>query len=320
MGNKAGTAIDIRFVRSFHFRKSPDIRYIITAMIIKLERRDAEIFTAMSAVESLNPNMAVLAKITSLLKDPTSCLSDIGQFIKAEPALSVEVLRISNTSFYSSSVKSRSIDDALSRIGFNEVLRIMCLILADEVCGRHLKNYGMSAESYWTEAVCSGFVMERLARLLRIDPAEAYTAGIVHSVGKVVLDRILRKHRIHVPDELEAPTMSWEEEVTGFDYAKASALMLERWGFPLDMVHVVEFQRIPDAVTANPRLHACMNFTLHLLQQAGSGLERIDNVALSDHPFFELRHTSLDSLHVLLAAARQDLMEISEAILFRDCA
>ena len=69
----------------------------------------------------LSPSVQLLPKLLKLLADPDSSLADIIAIIKLDATLTAEIIRVSNSSFYGSAEACNSIDQAINRIGFQDV-------------------------------------------------------------------------------------------------------------------------------------------------------------------------------------------------------
>ncbi len=206
---------------------------------------------ALSFVEELYPNMAVLSQLANYLEDPNSSLEDVARLIRSEPALTVDIIKISNSSFYAATQSCADVDTALTRIGFNEVLRVVALILAKDLCSNDLEKYGISANELWEESLMVSLLMEEFAIACRLNKSKAATFGLLHGVGKVVINNILEDFRVDIYWDPTIPVSEWEIAVVGFHHGEAGSRLLKRMEFPPDAQRIIKHQLNPEK-THNP--------------------------------------------------------------------
>lgn len=233
-----------------------------------------EFLEALDQVQELYPNMAVLSQLSKLLKDANSNLDDLSRLIRTEPALTLDVIRVSNSPVYTAATKCKDIHGAVSRIGYNEVQRVVGLILARQVCSSDLEKYGVSAQEFWAECVTISVLMEGLAQAQGIDGSEAATVGLLASIGKVVINNILEEFQVDIFWDPYVPVADWEKLMVGFNYAEAGARLLKRWEFPVEMIYAIGFHIDPKrAPKRNPMLDL-LHYAVRLLDAVGPGCER----------------------------------------------
>ena len=67
----------------------------------------------------------IMAELCELLQDINTDLDQIALVIRGDPALAARVIRISNSVVYGGDWAVASIDEAVNRVGFEEVLRLV---------------------------------------------------------------------------------------------------------------------------------------------------------------------------------------------------
>lgn len=233
-----------------------------------------EFIQALNFVEELYPNMAVLAQLANYLEDPNSSLEDVARLIRSEPALTVDIIKISNSSFYAATQKCSDVDTALTRIGFNEVLRVVALILAKDLCSQDLEKYGISADELWEESLMVSLLMEELAKAMRLNKSKAATYGLLHSIGKVVINNILEDFRI---DFYWDPTISvseWEVAIAGFHHGEAGSRLLKRMEFPPEAQRVIRDHIEPERSLDSAIFTYVLCYSVHLSRALGPGFSK----------------------------------------------
>lgn len=233
---------------------------------------------ALELIEEMNPSAHVLAKAQQKIRDPHVEIGDLESILMSDPGITADVLRLSNSAYYSYATPAKDLNTAISRIGLDELLKLVGLSVSKNVMAQDLIHYDMSSISFWSESVSSALLMEVLARMVGVQGSEAYTIGLLSTIGKLVIDQVLEIFGEEDIYDGGVPLDEWEKSVLGFDHAFAGAMMLKRWDFPEEITNAILYQFKPEkAEEATPILHA-LAFTRKMIEQAGYGFsnENID--------------------------------------------
>lgn len=195
--------------------------------------------------ESLPGAPRVLQMLQDLLGDPNSDLDKVAELMRHDAALTARVIRVANGAVYSrGSERVASIEEALARVGFNEVHRLAGIAVFLQLSDTPLFTYGVSARALREHSLFCGFLMEQLAPSAGLESRGAYTTGLLNAVGRVVLDataqRDLRGRRL--PPLRANDLLGWEREVFGWTSADIGARVLNAWRFPADVMVAVRDQ------------------------------------------------------------------------------
>lgn len=177
----------------------------------------------------------ILAQLGGLLLDPNADLSDVIELLKHDSGLTTRVIRVSNSAVYGVGTRAASLEEALMRVGFNEVYRLVGLAAVAQISDDSLHSYGVSAVRFRENSLFCAFVMEVLAPGLQLDPRAAYTAGLLRSTGKIAIDRLTpgpAYTRSYGVAGKGRPLDQWEVELVGLDNCAAAAVIMEEWRFP----------------------------------------------------------------------------------------
>lgn len=186
----------------------------------------------------LAPAAATFGRLRTLLLDPGTSIEEIVQLIRLDPALTFQVVRMSNSVLFGLRDKTDSLDLAVSRVGLGEVFRLVGLAAAQQVCQRDLLTYRLSASRLWENAVATAAAAEVLAGRAGRDSGLAYTAGLLRTVGRVILDGAA-VGKIY-PGEAEWPSVAeWEKKTFGVTSPEVTTTLLTHWRFPTELVESV---------------------------------------------------------------------------------
>src|SRR5690606_22395725 len=112
------------------------------------------------------------------------------------------------------------------------------LAAAQQACQRDLVHYRLRADRLWENSVATAAAAEVLAGAAGCDAGFAYTAGLLRSVGRVIVDGAAGGQVY--PGEAEWPLVAeWEQSTFGITAAEVTAVLLEHWRFPAEIVDAV---------------------------------------------------------------------------------
>jgi HD-like signal output (HDOD) protein len=131
-----------------------------------------------------------VAKVLRLADSETSAAADLARVIQADPVISVQILKISNSVIFAS-VNRRigSVRDAIIRVGFKETRRLVISMAVMQLFGKKSNNAGLDRKAFWLHSLVCGVISERLARQMgTVNTEEAFLAGILHDFGILLFD------------------------------------------------------------------------------------------------------------------------------------
>lgn len=196
-------------------------------------------------IRDINGNMAVLSQLDTILRDYNSSLFDAEQLIKTDGGISATIIKLSNTALYNSTGKSKCISTALQQVGFDQTLKLVSMALSKQVFMRDLDAYGISADEYWRYSYFTAVFMETQARRCGVDSNNAYLLGLLHSIGRVVVNELLRSKQVEVYwDRFVTPAL-WEKATIGFTSDTAGSILLRSWDFSTEIYQRVGVQTKP---------------------------------------------------------------------------
>lgn len=194
--------------------------------------------TILVHARSLPAAPQVLGGLCELLADANVPLDRIAADIRLEPSLAARVIRVSNSAAFGGGQRIGSVDEAVTRVGFGEVLQLVGAATVAGVVDRALGCYGIGADRLRETMLLHGLAAEALAARADLDSRDAYSAGLLRSMGMLVIDHAARLRL--KPDEAFDPARyrtyrDWEEERLGLTGMEAAALVFEAWQFPAEL-------------------------------------------------------------------------------------
>ena len=265
---------------------------------------------AIQAIEALGSTPAVLLKVAELASDPNTDLDDIGAVLRNDGPLAADIIRISNSPYYAPPTLHSNLTSAINYIGLREVSRVVNLSLAKQMFARDLNSYGILAIDYWSDSVATALLMEALAKPLGLSPEDAYTLGILHALGRVLINRVIDDTGFTIYWDGREPIEDWERKAVGFDFAEAGALLLEHWQFPAPTCEVIRKQ-IHAEPGADPATQlGALQFTCRLLGLTGLNLENTNWQLPDTDPFVQAAQLTPELVTQIVADCREDFRSI----------
>jgi putative nucleotidyltransferase with HDIG domain len=178
----------------------------------------------------------VAAKVVNLSDSRLEIsFKELETIIRVDPGLTTKILKIANSALYARQKEIKSLQMAITLLGFKAIKSLVLLITASSLFP-HMRRTGFHP-AYWKHSIQSAFLSRNIAaRCGRSDVAEdAFIAGLLHDIGQAVLynagpddyARVLEAKKLGVL-QLEAI----EEQVFGANHREVGGALLTKWNFP----------------------------------------------------------------------------------------
>ncbi len=215
----------------------------------------------------------IFGRLGGLLNNVNSDLEDIVRLVAVDSGLTARAIRLSNSVFFRGENPVKSLDEAINRVGFREMHRIVGVAMSEQVFQSGLPVYHLTAEQMWENSVITALSMERLAKMASEDENGAYTVGLLRNVGKLVLDTLMQVEQsgVTVPEIESFDLTKWERAWAAITSNEAGAMILEEWKMPTAVVLGVRDHYRP--TEASGRLGALLHVACWVTQQLGKGIK-----------------------------------------------
>jgi len=173
-------------------------------------------------------------------------VDDISSKVALDQSLTAKVLRLANSAHYGVSRTISNPHDAIMLLGFN-TLRTM--VLASGVTGAFKAPEGFDMKAFWRDSFAVGALSKWLANYVPdCDRETAFTCGMLHSVGEVLIRMVQNKEAIHIDEALNmgGTRHTLERGQLGYTSADVGAELAKRWKFPEEMQQAILEQNNPD--------------------------------------------------------------------------
>jgi putative nucleotidyltransferase with HDIG domain len=264
-------------------------------------------------IKQLPPAPKVLPQLLQLLGSDDTDTTRVVQLIQYDPALAASVLRASNTTAFGGGRRVADLGEAIFRLGFGTVFQLVVAVSASKSLKPSQKGYGMEEGDLWQHSVTTGVAARLIARQVGQDENVAFTGGLLHDLGKVVLSVNLEAKYadlLRLVEKENRSIMEAEKELLGFHHAELGARIMERWNFPPNVVLSVRFHHTPSAAEPYQKLAAIIYLANFIAYSLGHGYGHSAFAFRAQEQVFQILGLQPAGLVRLIALARDEFQTI----------
>lgn len=202
-----------------------------------------------AAVDGMPAFPKSVQKILELTRDVNCSPKDLVQVIDKDPVVTVKVLRVVNSAYYSLPKQITSINHAVVYLGFNTIKNLALSIAAIGMLPAS-NAAGFDGAQYLIHSLSTAAIAKQLAlRLDDADPMDCFIAGLLHDFGKVVFAQFMPSEFRQALELSQSNGGSLHlalRDLIGADHAVAGAMLVEKWRFPAELVETIRCQYGPE--------------------------------------------------------------------------
>lgn len=221
---------------------------------------------------------AVVVDLLERLNDERITAPVLARKIGEDQALAAKALRVANSPFYGMAGRIATIQEAIVALGLGNV---RALVMAAAVRGQFaLAHLGwFDSSGFWKHTIAVALCARVLARRAGENPEAAFTAGLLHDIGRLVLVTAFQdEYRavLAAASQRACSLREAEREVLGLDHTVAGAALAARWKFPKATEAAVLGHHAPDAAPARlTDIVHLADLTCHSLDRGDSGADAV---------------------------------------------
>ena len=266
---------------------------------------------------NLPPMPHIILKAREILSDPDSSLRDLARVIEVDQALVAKVLTLANSAYYGVSGMISSIRHASVLLGQKTLGQMITISASSVLLNKKLRGYGIAPDDMWKHSLACAFAAKRIAEACDDEFVEdAFTAGLLHDAGKIILDPYVMKRR----DEFEQfisqdnmPLFEVEQAVFGFDHAEIMSRACRLWRFPDLQATAIRYHHQP-ACEEDQELACMIHLADILVKSMGYAAGKAASLDQIAPEIMEFLHIQIQDLHDVAAAVKNDLQKIKEEL------
>lgn len=211
-----------------------------------MERKPAERLAEM--IDTLKPLPQVATLVIEKCNDPKAGVRDIADCLKNDPAFTAKILSVSNSVFYRGEKEIKTARDAVTRIGLKALKHVVYSTAVYNLFSKNERASAFDREAFWLHSLSVGVSCKLLARRFECAEDETFTAGLLHDIGKIIIDQASTERAENgKATKLQTAIMNdCEALIDGFDPAEVGYRAAKKWNLPATIQKAVAYIRIED--------------------------------------------------------------------------
>lgn len=191
---------------------------------------------------------ATAQKVLSLMADPDVSIEKIKRLIATDQVLTTKILKVANSAFYGSQKNTQNLTQAIMMLGLNAVRNLVVATSMKNV----YKRFGLAEKLMWEQLLGSALASDIISRHTRVsDPEDAFIGGLLHDIGKVVLNNEYPDAFAKVMEMVYndgVPFSKAESEVFEMPQRRVGAIVVKKWGFPENLEILLRYFDDPEVI------------------------------------------------------------------------
>lgn len=274
------------------------------------------------SIENLQPIPQVALKILRLINEDDYDISVLTAEMREDQILSARTIKICNSVYFGKRNKIESMDHALVYLGQKLLVKFVISAAINAFFNQAGMGYSLCKGGLYHHAVGTATIAEKIAEVTRkVDPALAYTGGLLHDIGKVVLDQYIYAalplfYRQVYEEGKNAAEV--EKAILGIDHRDSGSILAKRWSFPKSLSEAVKFHHTPEEAIKSKELVHIIYLADLLMSRFHVGLEveRLNTHGLAER--LEVLGFSINSLPDIIDMIPIEVLKSSPSMVLMD--
>jgi putative nucleotidyltransferase with HDIG domain len=189
----------------------------------------------------------VAQEILRDLDEDSTGMDEICEKVSMDQSLAAKTLKLANSSYYGTDSKVVTLQQAVALLGIKNVKN---LILMTSIAGsfQTSKCQNFDFKAFWRHSIATAICAEIISRTLRLKHDFAFTAGLLHDIGKLALVTVFPKEYESViawRDQEDCYLMDAERAVLGIDHVEAGLVLAKHWQFSIPIQDAIRGHHQP---------------------------------------------------------------------------
>lgn len=254
-------------------------------------------------------------QVNQMLRDQHCSISEIGEVISHDPALSGRLLRVVNSPFYGFQSRIDTISRAIAVVGIDDLYNmVIATCVIDRFSRVPIELINMT--DFWMNSIHCGIVTKLLAKNSAVLHSERlFLIGLLHDLGSLLIYQQLpdlAKQILISIDNDRTLLPELENARLGFNHADVSQALLKSWFLP-ESLHQVIGQHCNPHLAQTYKLDTyLLNLATRLVNAQNHGEPLEDMVADLDESILSFIRISREQLIGIMEQAKSDFLQVYE--------
>lgn len=226
------------------------------------------------SIEGLPSFPATHAEILKLAHSEDASSDDIAEKLQLDSGLLATIFKLVNSSGYGFRKKVDSLKLAVTLLGLEEIANLVMAAQVFEKLGDYDDGSGLDADEFWRHSVGVGFAARAISKKLQTEAESAFLAGMLHDVGKIVLDRFFvdyYKEVLNIVSDGKTLIVDAEKDVLGVTHAEIGGVLAAEWKFSNNYLNTIQYHHDPGNAARYKRLVCLIHIADQLTRELGFG-------------------------------------------------
>lgn len=268
---------------------------------------DNKVKTVVSNIRNLPTPPIVFHQIEKVINDPGVSAVKVASILAEDPAMSAKVLRLTNSAFYGLAREIESVKQAVVIVGFEAIKNlVLSASVLDMFKGKNIDE--AYQEVYWRHSLSTAVACRLLASRLRargiVDPDTAFSAGLLHDVGKMVICCYLPEEYDRFKQERasdqSAADFEIEQRILGYNHCQIGGFLATQWKIPHKLIEAITYHHHPGDYEGDDPICYMVNLADYLAKKVfydDSDQHLVGQTPDSTAAFFGIGADELDELN-----------------------
>jgi len=230
---------------------------------------------ALRDVKTLPTLPDVAMRLLETSDDPNVSMQTISGIVEGDMSLASRVLKLVNSSYFGIRHEVTSVRQAVMIIGMTNLRHLVLSSAVLDLFDREGAVGDFDRGEFWKHSIAVAVATRALAQRLRTADSEvAFTAGLLHDMGKVVVDRYLHADFAKIVAAMSRdhqPMTDAEIEVLGVNHAEIGQHLAARWSLPEILRESVGYHHAPQDAPTHGTLAAVVSVADAMARRLGVG-------------------------------------------------
>jgi putative nucleotidyltransferase with HDIG domain len=259
-------------------------------------------------IENLQPIPQTALKILRMFQDSRAGIMDIAQELSRDQVLGAQTLKLCNSALFSGTARIDTLKDAILLLGEDMLMKSIITAAVNRYYNQTgTGGYSLCKGGLFFHAVGVAATAEKLAdKTGIISGKQAYTAGLLHDIGKVVLDQFVSAAIPLFFRDLTRENKNFlqsEKTLLGITHCQTGTLLARQWKFSSALSEVITHHHEPEKAVDHKDLVCIVYLADLLMERFSTGLD-----------FEKMQTSSVDAVIRRLGIKPFDILELVDTI------
>ena len=229
------------------------------------------------AIETIRPVPQVALKVLRIIDDGSYDIEKVADEVRKDQVISARTIQLCNSAMFTKRQDVASLDHALVFLGQELFVKLVISAAVQSYYSQSGNGYSLCKGGLYHHAIGTAMIAEKIVGLTKsTTPAIAYTAGLLHDIGKVVLDQYIAGAYPLLYREFQgrpAEIIEVETKTLGMDHTRVGGILSEKWSLPTPLADAIRFHHRPEESRSDRSLTTIVYLADLLMSRFHSGLE-----------------------------------------------